>query len=158
VCSANPQYSRSRRGEYLYYYCVVILYYWVIKNTGWTRADCSRSSSAAGRPGAEYFATRWWRLTAAAAISVFYVDFSFLFPSTTTTTNTSPRLKQLFFTTRTYHEWRKPANGKREQCNHLNATAVITAPKKTLNYIIEYRRRRYYLIIGRQCWPQPSVV
>lgn len=120
------------------YIIIVVLsitIYWVIKNTGRTRADCSRSSRAARRPGAEYFATSWWRLTAAAAISVFYVDFPFLLLSTTSTA-TSPRPKQLFFTTRTYYERHRTANGKREKHNHFNATAV-TAPKKTLNYIID---------------------
>lgn len=33
VCSANPQYSRNRRGEYLYY-CVVILYIETLKTRG----------------------------------------------------------------------------------------------------------------------------
>jgi len=119
-------------------YIIVLLsytIYWVIKNTERTRADCNWSSSAAGRPAVEYFATRWWRLTAAATISVFYVDFPFLLPSTTSIT-TSSRLKQLFFTTHTYYERHRTANGKREQCNHFNATAVITVPKKTLHYII----------------------
>lgn len=117
------------------YIIIVLLSYTVYIESLKTRGELARcslcSQSWAGRPGARIFHYALVAFNCRRHNLGFF--FMLIFPSAChpppADTTTSSRPKQLFFTT-------QRMENASNVSNHLNATAVITAPKKTLNYII----------------------